>query len=140
MDVKPDNRGGRAPGTRNRRTVELMALAEVGETPCAFALRVMRDDSQPQDIRLHAAKLAAPYVHPKPQPEPRMVSFHLPARIDTADSLLQVHATLLKATADGDLALDEAREVSAILETHRRLVETVDLEARITRLEGTVGK
>lgn len=140
MDAKPDNRGGRAPGTRNRRTVELMALAEAGETPCAFALRIMRDDTQMQDIRLHAAKLAAPFVHPKPQPEPRIVSFDLPDVIDDADSLLKVHATLLKATADGVMALDEAREVSAILETHRRLMETVDLEARIARLEGTIGK
>jgi hypothetical protein len=52
--------GGREAGTPNKRTQALMALAEQGETPCAFALRVMRDETQEQLIRIQAAKLAAP--------------------------------------------------------------------------------
>ena len=66
---------GRAAGSRNRRTLALQELAEQGETPCAFALRIMRDDSQPQEVRIAAAKIAAPYVHPRPQPEPHIVTF-----------------------------------------------------------------
>ena len=61
-------RRGRLAGTRNKRTEALMALAEEGETPCDFALRIMRDDGQPPDIRMNAAKIAAPYVYPKPKP------------------------------------------------------------------------
>ena len=64
---------GRMPGARNKRTVALMALAEDGETPGAFALRMMRDEEKPDELRMHAARLAAPLVHPKPQPEPRYV-------------------------------------------------------------------
>jgi hypothetical protein len=55
--------------------------------------------------------------------------------IGDAESLLKVHATLLRSIASGDTSLEEAREMSAILETHRRLVETVNLEERISRLE-----
>ena len=126
---------GRQAGSRNKRTLALMTLAEAGETPCAFALRVMRDEQQPADVRMHAARIAAPYIHPRPQPEPRYVSFELPEKLGDTESLLEVHVTLLRSTASGELSLDEARELSAIFETHRRLVETVDLEKRIKALE-----
>ena len=126
---------GRRAGSRNKRTLALLDLVEDGETPCAFALRVMRDQEQPADVRMHAARIAAPYIHPRPQPEPRYVAFELPEKFGDTESLLQVHVTLLRSTADGDLSLDEARELSAILEAHRRLVETVELEARIKKLE-----
>lgn len=66
-------RGVRVTGSRNRRTHAPLALAEQGETPCGFALRVMRDETQPPELRMHAAKLAAPHVHPRPQPKPRLV-------------------------------------------------------------------
>lgn len=137
MDGK---RGGRVPGTRNRRTEALLALSEEGETPCAFALRIMRDDGQPADLRMQAAKLAAPYIHPRPQPEPRLVAFDLPEHIGGADGLLAIHEALLRATAKGNVALEDAKDISSMLETHRRLVETVDLEQRITRLENEQAK
>ena len=126
---------GRVPGARNKRTVALMELSEEGETPCAFALLIMRDDTQLPDLRMHAARLAAPFVHPKPQPEPRYVTLDLPEEFGDAESLKNVHATLLRSIASGDTSLEEAKELSAILEAHRRLVETVDLEERIARLE-----
>lgn len=126
---------GREAGSRNRRTQALLDLAEQGETPCAFALRIMREGGLDPTLKLQAAKLAAPYIHPRPQPEPRMVSISLPEKIKTAEELMQAHAEVLKATAEGSLALEDARDLSAVLETHRRLVETVDLEARIARLE-----
>jgi hypothetical protein len=134
-DVTGHKTGGREAGTRNRRTEALLALAEAGETPCGFALRIMRDEEKPDDIRMYAARLAAPYVHPKPQPEPRYVTLELPDEFGDAESLKNVHATLLRSIASGETSLEEARELSAILETHRRLVETVDLEERIARLE-----
>jgi len=112
-----------------------MELAQEGESPCAFAVRIMRDDEQPHAIRLSAAKIAAPYVHPKPRPEPRIVTFSLPKLLKGTESILAVHETILRATAAGELSLDDSRELSGILETHRRLIETSDLENRIIRLE-----
>lgn len=127
-------RGGRAPGQRNRRTLALMELADEGETPCAFALRIMRDNATPIELKVQAAKLAAPFIHPRPQPEPRIVSFTVPEQLQTGD-LLAVHETLIRATAAGELAIEDARDLSAVLETHRRLIETVSLEERIAHLE-----
>lgn len=135
MTVAGNAGKGREPGSRNKRTVALMALAEDGETPGAFALRVMRDETKTDELRMHAARLAAPFVHPKPQPEPRYVTLDLPEEFGDAESLKKVHATLLRSIASGETSLEEAKELSAILEAHRRLVETVDLEERIARLE-----
>jgi hypothetical protein len=50
----------------------------------------MRDDSQPPDLRMHAAKLAAPFVHPRPLPLPRLVSFDIPKQLE-AGSLVVAH-------------------------------------------------
>ena len=135
MTTAENKTGGRVPGSRNKRTMALLALAEDGETPCAFALRIMRDDSLAADLRMHAARLAAPFIHPKPQPEPRYVTLELPDEFGDAESLKKIHVTLLQSIATGETSLEEAKELSAILETHRRLVETVDLEERIARLE-----
>ena len=140
MTAEDSSYKGRVPGARNKRTLALLELAEDGETPCAFALRIMRDDTQLPDLRMHAARLAAPFVHPKPQPEPRYVTLDLPEEFGDAESLKKVHATLLHSIASGETSLDEAKELSAILEAHRRLVETVDLEDRIVRLEQELKK
>jgi hypothetical protein len=131
---------GRTAGSRNRRTEALLALAEDGETPCAFAIRIMRDEGQPTDVRMNAAKLAAPYIHPKPFPESRLVAFDLPDDIGGSQGLLAVHDALLRATSSGNVGLEDAIDISSMLETHRRLVETVDLEQRIKRLERDVLK
>ena len=64
----------------------------------------------------------------------------LPDEFGDAENLMHVHATLLRSIASGETSLEEAREMSAILEAHRRLVETVNLEERISRLEGIKNK
>lgn len=85
---------------------------------------------------MQAAKLAAPYIQLRPQPEARIVAFTVPEEFDGGASLLSVHATSLRATAAGELALEDAKDISAMLETHRRLVETVEMEERIANHEG----
>lgn len=58
--------GGRRKGTRNRATAALAAaVAEAGLTPLEFLLVVMRDETQPTELRLIAAARAAPFCHPK---------------------------------------------------------------------------
>ena len=57
---------GRKPGSKNKKSVELIAkIEESGETPLEFMLRVMRDRSKPWADRMDMAKAAAPYVHAK---------------------------------------------------------------------------
>ena len=64
-----------------------------------------------------------------------MAEFTLPDSIITVDGLLEAHAGILKAVAAGILAVPLARDLSAIVEAQRRLVETADLETRLAKLE-----
>lgn len=57
---------GRPKGSKNKRTLELQAeIAESGLTPLEFMTEVYRNKNNPMDMRLDAAKAAAPYVHAK---------------------------------------------------------------------------
>lgn len=61
--------GGRQKGTPNRATAAKEAeIAASGLTPLEFMLFVLRDELQPFDARMDAAKNAAPYCHPKRAP------------------------------------------------------------------------
>lgn len=61
--------GGRAKGTPNKATAAKAAeIAASGLTPLDFMLSVLRDEDRTLDVRMDAAKAAAPYVHPKRAP------------------------------------------------------------------------
>jgi hypothetical protein len=126
---------GRPLGSRNKLTAKTLALVSDGKTPVAFALGIMNDEAKAMDLRLNAARIAAPYLHSKPQPEGRMVSFALPENMATAEGLSQIHVNILKSVAEGELSLDEGKELSVILENQRRIIETTDIVARLTKLE-----
>lgn len=58
--------GGRKKGSRNKASVaKAQAIAASGLTPLDYMLGVMRDAKADVEMRLEAAKSAAPYVHPK---------------------------------------------------------------------------
>ena len=129
-------RGGRKPGSRHKRTLATLELVgDEGQTPCAFALELMQNADQALGVRLEAARIAAPYIHPRPQPEGHIVSFELPEDIGTSAALAKIHANILKAVAGSTLSVGEAKDIAAMLESHRRTIETVELEDRISRLE-----
>ena len=133
-----DNPGrGRPAGSRNRLTRETLALVGDGSTPVAFLLSLMRYETKSQDIRLQAARYAAPYLHSRPQPEPRLVTFSLPDNFASPEALSQIHANVLKSVAEGELSLDEGKEISVILENQRRVIETTDIANRLAKLEAT---
>src|SRR5687767_5906663 len=131
---------GRLPGSRNKLTLETLALVADGKTPVAFALGIMNDETKPQDVRLNAARIAAPYLHSKPQPEGRIVAFELPDDIGTPAALIKIHADVLRAVASSEITLDEGKDISVMLETHRRTIETTVLEERISKLEKAQSK
>lgn len=58
--------GGRQKGTPNKTNAEREAsIAASGLTPLDYLLQVMRTETAAENIRIDAAKAAAPYVHPK---------------------------------------------------------------------------
>ena len=63
----------------------------------------------------------------------------MPESVAPAD-LSQVHLKVLKAVAEGELSLEEGKDISAMLENQRRIVETAELAERLTKLEATLGR
>src|SRR3974377_23552 len=70
-----ERRGGRQPGTPNKKTALVNAAFDAVTSnpdlsPLDFLLGVMRDASLPPDWRIKAAQAALPYVHVKPELSP----------------------------------------------------------------------
>ena len=58
------NPRGRPRGSRNKRSLANIEAAQSGgEMPLDFMLSLMRDETQPPELRLEAARSAAPFVH-----------------------------------------------------------------------------
>ena len=75
--------GGRKKGTSNRATAAReAAIRESGLSPLDFMLSIMRNEANDIALRFDAAKVAAPYVHPRlasidpdnRNPKPREIS------------------------------------------------------------------
>ena len=70
-----------------------------------------------------------------PARKDRPVSFSLP-QIQTAADTVKASAALLNAVAAGELTPSEAAELGKLVAAHVQAIQAVELEARITRLEG----
>jgi hypothetical protein len=64
----------------------------------------------------------------------RPVSLDLPA-IKTAPDVVVAIGLVADAVGAGTITPDEGQAISAVLETKRRAIETVELEARVAALE-----
>ena len=126
---------GRKPGTPNRRTVEVLegALA-MGQTPVEYMLDILRDETADAADRRWAAEKAAPYIHPRPAPLQRTITIDLPD-LANATNLAAATLAIVKATANGQISPAEAQQLSSVVETHRKAIETSELANRIEQLE-----
>lgn len=121
------NPAGMKPGTRHRAT----RLAE----------KLMADDAEavvnavvaaPKGGDMTAARLVLDRIAPPCRG--RRVRLDLPSIVSAAD-LVQALAAVADAMARGVLSAEEAQAAGAVLEHHRKAVETFDLERRIAALE-----
>ena len=130
---------GRPKGSRNKVTAATLALLEDGESPLALLVRISRDQEQELGLRMNAARWVAPYLHPRPFPEMPTAEFELPDDLSKPEALQQDHENIMRAVATGELEVPLAKDLSAILESHRRILETTELEARLSALEAAKG-
>ena len=81
---------------------------------------------------MSAMKLVLERVAPLPRNRP--VHFAAPV-IATAADLGNAMGAVLQAIAAGELTPDEAVSIASLVETRRRTIETLELDARIAALE-----
>lgn len=119
--------GGSRKGSRHRTTLAIEALLEgEAEGLTRKAIEMALDGDGP------ALRLCLDRIAPPRRDAP--ISFALPP-IKTAEDALAASAALLAAVAAGDVTPDEAGRVMALLTAHKALVETSNLEGRISALE-----
>ncbi|MEZ5688781.1 MAG: DUF5681 domain-containing protein [Caenibius sp.] len=119
--------GGRPKGARNKTTRAVEALLDGQHealTQAAIAKALEGDTT--------AMRLCLDRIAPARKDAP--VSFALPTIRSAADAV-EASSALLAAVAEGEVTPDEAGRVMALLTAHKTMVETGDLEARITALE-----
>ena len=119
--------GGRKPGSRNKTTLAVEALLEGEHEALTRAAidKALEGDSA-------ALRLCLDRIAPARKDSP--VMFSLP-EIATVEDAVSASSALLKAVAGGEVTPDEAGRVMALLTAHKQLVESGELEARITALE-----
>lgn len=126
---------GRPQGSVNRRSAETLALAMAeGLSPIEYMLEVLRDEEASPKDRQWAAERSAPFVHPRPAPEPRRIEIKLPDT-GTIDGVKEAARAVIQATANGTIAPAEAQSLISVLEVQRKAIETEELIARIEKLE-----
>ena len=121
------NPNGRRPGARNRTSALALKLMDADAEPVILALITAAKDGDVAAIKLVLERVA-------PLPRNRPVQFAMPP-ISTSADLGAAMGAILQAAADGELTPDEAVSIASLIETRRRTMETIELEARIAALE-----
>jgi hypothetical protein len=120
---------------QNRRTAKLFEAAAAGGTmPLDYMLDVLRDDEADARERAWAAEKAAPYLYSKPAPEPRVIELELP-ETETLEGMNAAAGKIMQAAAVGTIAPAEAQSLMSVIESQRRLIETIELKQRLEALE-----
>jgi hypothetical protein len=124
------NIAGRPRGTRNRASVIAEALSDSDVTAIVRALVAK---AKKGDV------VAARVLLDRIWPIPKSSAVTFPALSATdACGIVQSHNLLLRCVADGELTLDEAKAVSAILIGQLRSIETADIDRRLCEVESRV--
>lgn len=124
---KSGNPSGRPIGARNKTTLAVEALLEGQHEALTQAAISKALEGDTTAMRLCLDRIAPPR---KDSP----ISFNLPP-IRSAGDAVDASSSLLAAVAAGEVTPDEAGRVMALLTAHKVMVETCDLESRISALE-----
>jgi hypothetical protein len=121
------NPAGRPKGSRNRATLAIEALLEgEGEALTRKAIELAKAGD------IQALRLCLDRLSPPRKDSP--VAFDLPEMKTVSDAVLAMGA-LVKAVAEGDLTPTEAAELTRMVQTFTKILETAEFEERIRKLE-----
>jgi hypothetical protein len=120
---------GRPQGSRNAATIALDKIADdAGED----ILSKMVEQAKAGDLR--AADIVLSRVWPIRRGRPLILAEPLPP-IATAADAVAVLGKLAGLVGDGSMTAEEGASFATIIETKRKAIETVELEARMTAIE-----
>ena len=121
------------PGGRPRVSGEVRELAQ-SKAPRAFERLVELMESKDQRVAMAASNAVLDRAYGKPSSEERTASFAM-RQVTSAADLVEAISDLLSATANGEVSITEAKELTSIIEAQRKAIEITDLEIRMKELE-----
>ncbi len=143
-----ERRGGRTKGTPNKVNAATRERIEREADPIGFLCRVANGepiDAAPVkegedavtvrptlDQRLSAAQTLARKIQPDAKDTP--ISLDLPV-FEKAEDMVSAMAAVVSAVAGGRITPSEAQAVASVVETQRKVIETVEIERRLDALE-----
>lgn len=125
--------GGRQPGTPNKATAEVRALAR-NYAPAAMAeLARLSTEAQSEQARVSACNSLLDRAYGK-SPIGAPVAIELPDT-STTKGVSEAFGAIVSAVSSGDLLPAEAASVAGIVESQRKAIELMEIEERLKRLE-----
>lgn len=122
------NPQGRPCGSRNQTTLAVQHLLENdAEAISRKAIEMAKEGD------MQAIKLIMERIIPARKDSP--ITLPLPA-ISSAQDVLEAYTLITEAVTQGEITPLEGQSLFAILENGRKVIETVELERRVSRLEG----
>jgi hypothetical protein len=122
------NPTGKPIGAKNKATRMVQAIMEGGAQEITEAVVGLAKDGDLSAARLVLERLVPPAKE-------RPIFLALPDT-STAGGIAEAQQAILQAVAAGDLLPGEGSTLAGIVEARRKAVETLELEQRITALEG----
>jgi hypothetical protein len=119
--------GGSKAGSRHRVTKAIEALLEGEAEGLTRKVVDMALEGDTVALRLCLDRLAPPR-------KDSLISIRLP-KVNGLKDAVEASASVLDAVSEGEITPDEGARVLSLLSAHKALIETCDLEARITALE-----
>ncbi len=123
------NPKGRPKGSRHQA---LLALDALGESNAQDILRTVIESARGGDLRACEILLSRLWPARKGRP----INLPIPDLKSTGD-LLTALQKIVAAVAAGILTTEEGNSIAELLDTHRKMIETAELEQRIAALEAT---
>jgi hypothetical protein len=126
------NPAGKPAGIRHAALVALDAIGQAGAEAVlkAVVAQALEGDTRAADILLRRVW---------PERKGRPLQFGLPT-MKTAADLVDAMSAISTAMAAGILTTEEAAAAASVLETHRRVIDTSDIAARVAALEAGNGQ
>jgi len=121
---------GRPKGSPNKKTQQAQKLFDEN-APAIMALAINHCREDPQMLRMLAS-----HIVPRQRDVPVKIG-RLPTK--TYADLDQASEMTLRKATSGKISLSEARDLSTMIETRRRVLETQDLGRRVSTLENGGG-
>jgi hypothetical protein len=122
---------GRIPGVRNKATKFAELLFDgSAEKVCQAVIETAEGGD------MVAAKIVVERILPPRKDRP--ISFEMP-KIESVKESSEMTASLLTAVARGEVTPEEGMTVARLIETHSRIREGSDFEARLKALEERIG-